>query len=96
MKNLKIILKTIFGETEVEEYKLTDEDWENIEKLSNDKYRTWEWNYGRNPKYNFEREEKFEKDLYKLSLMLNEVKSNMQKFSVISLVSEMSLILKMH
>ncbi|ORN80640.1 lipoate--protein ligase, partial [Staphylococcus aureus] len=24
-------------------------------------YRTWEWNYGRNPKYNFEREEKFEK-----------------------------------
>lgn len=57
----KIILKTIFGETEVEEYKLTDEDWENIEKLSNDKYRTWEWNYGRNPKYNFEREEKFEK-----------------------------------
>lgn len=57
----KIILKTIFGEAEVEEYKLTDEDWENIEKLSNDKYRTWEWNYGRNPKYNFEREEKFEK-----------------------------------
>lgn len=57
----KIILKTIFGETEVEEYKLTDEDWENIEKLSNDKYRTWEWNYGRKPKYNFEREEKFEK-----------------------------------
>lgn len=50
-------MKTIFGETEVEEYKLTDEDWENIEKLSNDKYRTWEWNYGRNPKYNFEREE---------------------------------------
>ncbi|SCT49747.1 Lipoate-protein ligase A [Staphylococcus aureus] len=57
----KIILKTIFGEAEVEEYKLPDEDWENIEKLSNDKYRTWEWNYGRNPKYNFEREEKFEK-----------------------------------
>lgn len=57
----KIILKTIFGETEVEEYKLTNEDWKNIEKLSNDKYRTWEWNYGRNPKYNFEREEKFEK-----------------------------------
>lgn len=57
----KIILKTIFGETEVETYHLTDEGWKNIEKLSNDKYRTWEWNYGRNPKYNFEREEKFEK-----------------------------------
>ena len=57
----EIILKSIFGETQVEEYKLTDEDWEKIEKLSNEKYRTWEWNYGRNPKYNFEREEKFEK-----------------------------------
>lgn len=57
----QIILKTIFGEHEVEEYKLTDEDWKNIEALSNEKYRTWEWNYGRNPKYNFERDEKFEK-----------------------------------
>ena len=57
----QIILKTIFGEHEVEEYKLTDEDWKNIEALSNEKYRTWDWNYGRNPKYNFERDEKFEK-----------------------------------
>ncbi|MBO1198958.1 lipoate--protein ligase [Staphylococcus simiae] len=56
-----IILKTIFGENEVEEYILTDEDWANIEALSNEKYRTWDWNYGRNPKYNFEREEKFDK-----------------------------------
>ncbi|EHJ09207.1 lipoate--protein ligase [Staphylococcus simiae] len=56
-----IILKTIFGENEVEEYILTDEDWANIEALSNEKYRTWDWNYGKNPKYNFEREEKFDK-----------------------------------
>ncbi|PTI80722.1 lipoate--protein ligase, partial [Staphylococcus warneri] len=48
-------------EQQVEEYVLTDEDWKNIEKLSNEKYRTWDWNYGKNPKYNFEREEKFEK-----------------------------------
>lgn len=56
-----IILKHIFGDNEVEEYHLTDDDWKNIEALSNEKYRTWEWNYGKNPKYNFEREEKFEK-----------------------------------
>ncbi|WP_409328039.1 lipoate--protein ligase [Staphylococcus pseudoxylosus] len=64
----EIILKSIFGETQVEEYKLTDEDWEKIEKLSNEKYRTWEWNYGRNPKYNFEREEKFEKGFVQIKL----------------------------
>lgn len=57
-----IILKTIFGEqNDVEEYELTADDWSKIEQLSNEKYRTWEWNYGKNPKYNFEREEKFEK-----------------------------------
>ncbi|PHK49825.1 lipoate--protein ligase [Staphylococcus edaphicus] len=64
-----IILKTIFGEaTQVEEYHLTNEDWKQIEKLSNEKYRTWEWNYGRNPKYNFEREEKFEKGFVQIKL----------------------------
>ncbi len=60
----KIILKTIFGENEVEEYILTEEDWKNIKQLSDEKYRTWEWNYGSNPKYNIEREEKFEKRFY--------------------------------
>ncbi|MGW7831325.1 lipoate--protein ligase [Staphylococcus xylosus] len=64
----EIILKSIFGETQVEEYKLTDEDWRKIEKLSNEKYRTWEWNYGRNPKYNFEREEKFKKGFVQIKL----------------------------
>lgn len=64
-----IILKTIFGEADhVEEYHLTDEDWKNIEQLSNEKYRTWEWNYGRNPKYNFEREEKFDKGFVQVKL----------------------------
>lgn len=48
----EIILKTIFGEaTQVEEYILTDDDWKKIEQLSNEKYRTWEWNYGRNPTF---------------------------------------------
>lgn len=65
----EIILKTIFGEaTQVEEYILTDDDWKKIEQLSNEKYRTWEWNYGRNPKYNFEREEKFEKGFVQIKL----------------------------
>ena len=64
----QIILKTIFGENEVEEYILTEEDWKNIKQLSNEKYRTWEWNYGSNPKYNIEREEKFEKGFIQIKL----------------------------
>lgn len=54
------ILAKIFGGAEnIEEYKLTDEDWEKINKLSEEKYQTWEWNYGRNPKYNFNASHKF-------------------------------------
>lgn len=64
----QIILKTIFGEHEVEEYHLTDDDWKKIKQLSNEKYRTWEWNYGRNPKYNFEREHKFERGFIQIKL----------------------------
>ncbi|MDK7927746.1 MAG: lipoate--protein ligase [Staphylococcus simulans] len=64
----EIILKHIFGEHEVEEYVLTEDDWKNIEALSNEKYRSWNWNYGKNPKYNFEREEKFEKGFVQIKL----------------------------
>ncbi|QLK85677.1 lipoate--protein ligase [Staphylococcus sp. 17KM0847] len=63
-----IILKQLFGDEQVETYTLTDEDWQNIEQLANDKYRTWDWNYGKNPKYNFEREHKFEKGFVQIKL----------------------------
>ncbi|UEX89537.1 lipoate--protein ligase [Staphylococcus ratti] len=64
----KIILKHLFGEEDVEEYVLTEEDWHNIEQLSIEKYRTWDWNYGKNPKYNFGREQKFEKGFIQIKL----------------------------
>lgn len=63
-----IILKQLFGDEAVETYHLTDEDWQNIEQLANEKYRTWDWNYGKNPKYNFEREHKFEKGFVQIKL----------------------------
>ncbi|EKU48122.1 lipoate--protein ligase [Staphylococcus massiliensis] len=63
-----IIIKTIFGEREVETYQLTKEDWAQIEALSNEKYRNWDWNYGKNPKYNFERAHKFEKGFLQVKL----------------------------
>jgi lipoate-protein ligase A len=33
----------------VREKKLTDKDWEDIHRLSEEKYRTWHWNYGKSP-----------------------------------------------
>lgn len=34
-------------------YALSEEDIKNISKLADEKYRTWEWNYGYSPKYNY-------------------------------------------
>lgn len=37
------------------EYSLTAQDIEGIHRLADEKYRTWEWNYGQSPKYNFKK-----------------------------------------
>src|SRR5699024_7772977 len=65
------ILTSIFkqqGSEEVEEYHLTQEDWDKINELSQNKYQKWEWNYGKNPKYNFERSHKFDRGLIQIKL----------------------------
>lgn len=54
------ILRSIFGEGEIEEYKLTDEDWEKIHELSRSRYQTWEWNYGKSPKSNYRQSKRFD------------------------------------
>lgn len=54
------ILKSIFGGEENIKYKvLTEKDWENIHKLSKERYANWEWNYGKSPKFNVQHSERF-------------------------------------
>src|SRR5699024_9017452 len=56
MEELKAhILKHVFNVEKVEDvpqYVLTEEDWDNIYKLSEERYQKWEWNYGKSPKFN--------------------------------------------
>lgn len=40
-------------------YKLTDEDMTGINKLVDEKYSTWEWNFGNSPKYSLYNELKY-------------------------------------
>lgn len=44
---------------DLQEYKLTDEDYLNIDKLMEDRYSTWEWNFGSSPKFNIEKSKRF-------------------------------------
>ena len=54
-------MKSVFEEEggEIKEYVLTDADWEKIKELSKDKYQTWEWNYGKSPKFNIQNSQRF-------------------------------------
>lgn len=56
------ILLKIFGVSSVDQiktYELTDEDWQAINKISDEYYRNWDWNYGKSPEFNLERRHRF-------------------------------------
>ncbi|MGN4127311.1 lipoate--protein ligase [Lysinibacillus sphaericus] len=54
------ILKSIFGgEENIRYYELTEEDWSNIHKLSAERYQTWQWNYGKSPRFNIQKTHRF-------------------------------------
>ena len=56
----QLLLTNIFeGLDEIPEYVLTEEDWEKIHQLSEERYQTWEWNYGKSPKFNLQHSHRF-------------------------------------
>jgi len=54
-----LLLTYLFDEKPIREYKLTEEDQAGIKKLMQDKYLTWEWNYGSSPAFNLTKSERF-------------------------------------
>ena len=56
----KLLLTGLYGESEAfESYHLTEEEWKGVHKLKEEKYDTWDWNYGRSPKFNIQRSKRF-------------------------------------
>ncbi|MDM5357569.1 lipoate--protein ligase [Peribacillus sp. RS7] len=54
------LLQNIFKDSgEVTEYVLTEADWEEIHKISEERYQNWEWNYGKSPKFNLQNSHRF-------------------------------------
>jgi lipoate---protein ligase len=41
------------------QYRLTGVDWQAIHQLADERYHTWEWNYGRSPAFNIQKTERF-------------------------------------
>lgn len=46
------LLESIYGGSRIERYELTQEDWAAVEQLADERYRNWDWNYGRSPAFN--------------------------------------------
>ncbi|SER85846.1 lipoate-protein ligase [Gracilibacillus ureilyticus] len=68
------ILRHIFDVEKVEDvpqYVLTEEDWDNIRQLSEERYQRWDWNYGKSPKFNIQHSHKFEGGLVDVRLDVN-------------------------
>lgn len=53
---------------EMEEYVLTEQDIAAVNRLRDEKYATWEWNYGRSPEYDLRVEQKFDAGLVTIHL----------------------------
>lgn len=54
------ILNEIYNNEDIDEYILSKEDIENIEKLVKEKYGTWDFNYGYSPKFTIKNKKKIE------------------------------------
>lgn len=55
----ELLLNHMFKGMGIEEYKLTEKDYKNINKLMEKRYNTWEWNFGESPKFNIEKSRRY-------------------------------------
>lgn len=67
-----IILEGIFdGKENVQEYVLTENDWESIYQISKERYQNWDWNYGKSPKFNLQHSHRFPVGQIDIRLQVN-------------------------
>ncbi|KUO63087.1 MAG: lipoate--protein ligase [Gracilibacter sp. BRH_c7a] len=55
----ELLLYHLFEEKPIKEYKLSEEEQNRIKQLVEDKYLTWEWNYGHSPEFNLKKSGRF-------------------------------------
>ena len=53
------LLAHIYAGGGVPEYHLSADDWAAVRRLADERYRSWEWNFGRSPDFNVEKRERF-------------------------------------
>ncbi len=66
---------------DVERYVLSNEQWLEIDKLVDQKYKNWEWVYGLSPRYQYNREARLEIGTMNISLIIDNGKIKSCKIS---------------
>jgi len=68
------LLREIFGvePDRVPSVRMTANDWEAVRKLADERYRNWDWNYGRSPKSNVQHAHKFPSGIVDIRLFVEE------------------------
>ncbi|WLV25519.1 lipoate--protein ligase [Aciduricibacillus chroicocephali] len=67
----ELILRHIFDVEKVEDvpqYVLTEEDWKNVNAIADERYRNWDWNFGKSPAFNKQASHKFPSGLVDVRL----------------------------
>lgn len=49
-------------------YEFTKEEWNEIQKISDEKYDTWQWNYGNSPQFGYFNEKKFKGGIVQVNI----------------------------
>lgn len=58
----ELMILKIFGaadRSEVKTYELTEEDWAAIDQLMDEKYRNWDWTFGKSPRFKYSKDGRF-------------------------------------
>ncbi|MDZ7757990.1 lipoate--protein ligase [Rhodohalobacter sp.] len=63
-----------------ETYHLTDDEWEAVHELKDEKYGNWDWNFGRSPDFNIQRTKRF--PVGEIDLRLDVEKGHIQNLKI--------------
>ncbi|MCF8566542.1 lipoate--protein ligase [Alicyclobacillus tolerans] len=56
----KVLLERIFaGEPQIPQRHITEDDWAAVSEIAKQRYRNWDWVYGKSPSFNVQRTERF-------------------------------------
>lgn len=74
------LLHYIFNREPIQTYTLSEKEQESVCQLSKEKYNTWDWVWGRSPKYNFQNSKRFDAGQVEVRLDVHQGRIAQAKF----------------